>query len=50
MNDRQLAFLDLLVKKMDSDAAAETDPTSVMLMRIAATTVAEVRAGLLSLE
>ena len=50
MNDRQRAFLDDVTKRLESDAAAETDPISAMLMRIAARTVAEVRAGLLSLE
>ena len=50
MNDRQKAFLDDVTKKLESEAAAETDPTSAMLMRMAARTVAEVRSGLLSLE
>ena len=50
MNDRQRAFLDDVTKKLESDAAAYTDPTSVLLVRRAARTVAEVRAGLLSLE
>ena len=50
MNDRQRAFLDVVIEMLELDAAAETDPMSAMLRRLAARTVAEVRAGLLSLE